>query len=89
MKDGSIYTEVNKGMYGLPHAGLLANEIIEKRINKHSYRQSKLVPGLWKHDWRPIQFMLVVDDFRVKYVGKEHGIHLKMALEENFKVTNK
>ena len=49
-KDGSIYIEASRGMYGLPQAGLLANELLEKRLNKHGYRQSKLVPGLWKHD---------------------------------------
>ena len=52
-------------MYGLPQAGLLANELLEKRLNKYGYYQSKLVPGLWTHEWRPIQFTLVVDDFGV------------------------
>ena len=60
-KNGSIYIRAKQGMYGLPQAGLLANELLEKRLNKHGYRQSKLVPGLWKHDTRPIQFTLVVD----------------------------
>ena len=46
------------------------------------------MPGLWKHDWRPIQFTLVVDDFGVKYVGKEHALHLQQTLEEHYKVTN-
>ena len=49
--DGSIYIVANKGMYGLPQAGLLANELLEKRLNKNGYHQSKLVPGLWKHEW--------------------------------------
>jgi hypothetical protein len=31
--DGSIYIEANKGMYELPQAGLLANELLEKRLN--------------------------------------------------------
>ena len=44
--DGNIYIKATKGMYGLPHAGLLANKQLEKRLNKHSYWQSKLVPGL-------------------------------------------
>ena len=70
-------------MYGLPQAGLLANELLEKRLNKRGYHQSKLVPGLWKHKWRPIQFTLVVDDFGVKYFGKEHALHLKSTLEDN------
>ena len=45
--DGMIYIEANRGMYGLPQAGLLANELLEKRLNKRGYHQSKLVPGLW------------------------------------------
>jgi hypothetical protein len=49
-QDGLIYIQANKGMYGLPQSGLLANELFEQRLNTHGYRQSKLVPGLWKHD---------------------------------------
>ena len=32
--DGYIYVEVRKGMYGLPQAGILAQELLEKRLNK-------------------------------------------------------
>ena len=74
-------------MYSLPQSGLLANELLEQRLNKCGYRQSKLVPGLWKHDWRPVQFTLVVDDFGVKYVGKEHALHLKQTLTADYAVT--
>jgi hypothetical protein len=73
--NGSIYIRAKQGMYRL--AGLLANELLEKRLNKHGYHQSKLVPGLWKHNTRPMQFTLVVDDFGVKYVGVERANHLK------------
>ena len=68
-------------MYGLLQAGLLANEILEKRLNKRGYQQIKFVPGLWTHDCRPVQFILVVDNFRVKYVGEEHALHLKHTIE--------
>ena len=85
--DGTIYVLVRLGMYGLPQAGLLANELLEKRLNSHGYRQSPLVPGLWSHEWRPIQFTLVVDDFGVKYVGEEHPQHLLKVLQEHYKVT--
>ena len=74
-------------MYGLPQSGLLANELLEEQLNKHGYQQRKLVPGLWKHKWQPIQFTLVVDDLGIKYVGKEHALHLKQTLKENYKVT--
>jgi hypothetical protein len=86
-KNRSIYIRAKCGMYSLPQAGLLANELLKKFLNKHGYRQSKLVPGLWKHDTRPIQFTLVVDDFGVKYIGKEHAQHLKNALKEHYKLT--
>ena len=70
-KDESVYLEVSKGIYGLPRAGLLAQELIKDRLAEHGYYQSKIVPGLWKHETRPIVFTLVVDDFGVKYVNKE------------------
>ena len=82
-----VYTIANHGMYGLPHSGLIANELLRKRLNKRSYQQNKLVPGLWKHEWLTIQFTLVVDDFGLKYVEEEHALHLKQTLEENYKVT--
>ena len=81
-----VYIKNFKGMYGLPQAGLLANELLEKRLNKYGYYQSKLVPGLWTHEWRPIQFTLVVDDFGVKYVGKEHAQHLCTVLQKYTKL---
>ena len=30
--DGSVYIAANCGMYGLPHAGILANELLEIRL---------------------------------------------------------
>ncbi len=74
-------------MYGLPQAGLLANNILAKCLNKHGYQQSKLVPVLWKHNTQPIQSTLVVDDSRVKYIDKEQTQLLKNALKEHYKLT--
>jgi hypothetical protein len=79
-KDGSIYVLVWIGMYGLLQAGLLANQLLEKCLKKHSYCQSKLVPGLWTHEWHPIHFTLVAVDFGVKYCGTEHPQHLLKVL---------
>jgi len=42
--DNCIYIKIVLGMYGLPHAGLIANQLLEQRLNKHGYRQSTLVP---------------------------------------------
>ncbi|KAK1740971.1 hypothetical protein QTG54_008223 [Skeletonema marinoi] len=83
---GYIYVKATKGMYGLPQAGLLANELLEKRLNEAGYYQSKLVPGLWSHEWRPIRFSLVVDDFGVMYQGREHAEHLESVLKLHYPV---
>ena len=39
---GMVYIQANRGMYGLPQSGLLANELLEKQLNKGGYHQSKL-----------------------------------------------
>ena len=85
--DNNVYIKSTKGMYVLPHAGLLTNKQLEKSLNKHGYWQRKLVPGLWKHKTRPIQFTLVVDDFGVKYTRQEDVDHLKTVLECDYTVT--
>ena len=36
-KNGSIYIRAKREMYGLPQAGLLANKLRKKRLNKHGY----------------------------------------------------
>ena len=64
--NGTVYIVDNYGMYGLPQSGILANKILEKRLNKRGNHQIKLFPGLWKHEWRPLQFTLVVENFGVK-----------------------
>jgi len=74
-------------MYGLPQAGLLAQKLLEKRLGLHRYTQSKYTPGFWSHETRPISFSLVVDDFGVKYVGKEHADHLIAVLKEHYEIT--
>jgi hypothetical protein len=86
-KDGSVYIVANRGMYSLPQSGLLASEFLETRLNKQCYHQSKFVPGLWTHEWRPVQFTLVVDTSGVKSVGEEHAMHLKKTIQEHYTVT--
>ncbi|KAL7551824.1 hypothetical protein ACHAWF_015016 [Thalassiosira exigua] len=86
-KDGFVFVAVKRGMYGLPQAGILAQELLEKRLAKHGYHQSKITPGLWTHEWRPICFTLVVDDFGVKYVGREHAEHLVGVVKEHYDLT--
>ena len=67
MEDGYVYCEIRKGMYGLPQAGIIAQELLQERLAKVEYHQSQIIPGLWTHKTRDICFTLVVDDFAIKY----------------------
>ncbi len=62
--------KLNKGMYGLPHAGLLAKKLLTHHLAKYGYYQAVHTPELWKHTWCTIQFVLVKDDFGIKYMDK-------------------
>jgi hypothetical protein len=44
--DGYIYCKIQKGMYGIPQAGIIAQHLLEKRLRQHGYHQSKTTPGL-------------------------------------------
>ena len=61
-------------------AGCMDYQQLEKRLNKRGYRQSKLVTGLWKQNWRPVQLTIVEDNFGFNYVGKGHALHLKQTI---------
>ena len=67
-----MYVEIRKGIYGLPQAGMLAHKKLSKHLLDADFYASEHTPGLWQHRTRPIQFSLVVDDFGVKYVGKQN-----------------
>jgi hypothetical protein len=82
--DGYVHCEIQKGMYGLPQAGIIAQELLAKQLKEHGYSQSKTTPGLWKHEWQPITFSLVVDGFGVKYVGEEHTQHLLQTIQKYY-----
>jgi hypothetical protein len=85
--DGWVYIEIRKGMYGLKQAGLLINQLLQTRLAPFGYYPARHTPGIWLHHTRPISFTLVVDDFAVKYVGKQHAEHLRNALLKTYELT--
>ena len=76
-----IYMEIQWGMYGLPQVGIIANQLLTKNLKLEGYYQCHHTPGLWHHKWRPILFSLIVDDFRIKYIRKQHVDHLINSIE--------
>jgi hypothetical protein len=82
--DGMVHIEMRKkAVWGLPQAGILANKKLRQELEPHGYHEHENTPGLWYHKTRPISFTLVVDDFGVKYVGKEHADHLIACLKKS------
>jgi hypothetical protein len=84
--DGWIYIEIRKGMYSLPQASILANNLLEQRLSARGYYQCQHTPGLWRHMWRDITFCLVVDNFGTKLIDIANFHHLKTALKEYYGV---
>ena len=72
--------DILRGCYGLKKSGKLANELLRMRLKKAEYYEAVTTSGLWCHEWCPIQFVLIVDDFGIEYVGKHHALHLLAIL---------
>jgi hypothetical protein len=87
-QDGKVYIEIQKGMYGLPQAGILANELLQRNLAKDGYRPTQHTHGLWTQDNCPISFSLVVDDHGVKYVGCEHAEHLMACIKKKYNISS-
>jgi hypothetical protein len=86
-EDGCVYCKIQKGMYGLPQAGIIAQDLLQAHLAKVGYHQSKIIPGLWIHKTRKTCFMLVVDDFAIKYTSMEDVQHLIDALKQDYTIT--
>jgi len=52
--NGFIYLDIQKTSYGLPQAGILANKLLQKRLDPHGYYEVAHTPGLWRHTTRPV-----------------------------------
>jgi hypothetical protein len=78
--DGYIYMKICKGMYGLLQASILANKLLKERLARHGYFEQPHTPRSWKHVTRPVWFNLCVNNFGIKYIGREHLKHLYDAL---------
>ena len=83
---GHVWIKIIRTMYGLPQAGILSNKLLRKRLAQDGYFELPHTPGLWKHVCRPVWFTLVVDDFGVKYIGRENAEHLMGALCKHYEV---
>jgi hypothetical protein len=73
-------------MYGLPQAGLLAQQRLITHLNQHGYLQTHTT-CLFRHKSNGTTFSLVVDDFGVKYTDKAGADHLITTLQALYTIT--
>ena len=69
-------------MPGLKQAVRIDNDRIEAHISHFVLAPVPRTPALWKHTTKPITLSLVVDNFGVRYVGKENSNYLIQSLQK-------
>ena len=86
-RNGTVMTKVKSVLYGLPQAGKISQDHLILILHQHGYHQAKTTPCLFKHETRDIQFVLVVDDFGIKYKKEEDLNHLISTLKRQYELT--
>jgi hypothetical protein len=87
VEGNAVIVEVNKGIYGLPQAGRLAQDRLIEHLATHGYHQAANTPCLFTHESNSVTFALVVDDFGIKYKKEADADHLLRALRELYIMT--
>ena len=85
--NGFLVGKFSQVMYGLPQALILSNKCLIKHLSKSHYIPSNHTPGLLTHPTQPVTFVLTVNDFFIKYEGKEHSDHLVNAIQDLYTCT--
>ncbi len=62
-------------------------EQLEKRLERHGYKQIKIIPGYCTHTWQPISFTLFVENVGVKYTCRKDAKDLLAILRNNYELS--
>lgn len=80
------FIETIKGMYIIPQAGILANQLLELWLARYGHYEVPHTPGLSKNLLQSIQFTLVVGDFCIKCTNKNNDDHIFNVVKNHKKV---
>ena len=78
--EGYVYIEIQKGMYGIKEADIIAFQALVTHLAPYGYYPVKHTPGLWRHKTSSLIFTLAVDNFGIKCFDKSHANHLFHAI---------
>ena len=85
-KDGFVYVDIRKGVYGQKQAARIAFDHLVKLLKPHGYYPLRSNPGIWGHETLPTKFTLCVDDFGINYTNPDHAHHLVDNLKKYYTV---
>ena len=86
-RDGFVLARIDKGIYGLPQAGILARQRLVAHLGQGGFYPCPSTPSLFRHTERDIAFTLVVDDFGIKYKSRQDAEHLISLLQSLYTIT--
>ena len=87
VRNGYVLCEICCGMYSLPQSGIIAYEQLLQVLSPFLYAPARHTPGLWRHMTLKITFSLCIDNFGIKYIGRQHVDHLLAALKDKYEAT--
>ena len=73
-------------MPGLKQAGRISIDQLKAHLSQFGFAPVPRTQALWKNDTKPIFLSLVVDNFGVKYIGKENADHLIQSLQKLYTI---
>ena len=82
-----ILMKVCKTIYGLKNAGALSKRKLDNILSAGGYSEDPNVPCVYTHATNGVTFVLVVDDFCIKYTTSAGRDHLRQTLEQAYEVT--
>jgi hypothetical protein len=62
--------------------------LLQQWLALDGYRPTEHTHGLWKHETRPVWFLLVVDDSGIKYIGRDNADHLMAAIKKKYDISS-
>ena len=86
-KNGRILVRMRTAVYGLPQAGRIAQDHLIALLTKNDFIQCPHTPLLFRHAVRPIHFVLVVDDFLIKWKARADLDYLLAVLRTAYPIT--
>ena len=85
-KDGFVYVDIRKGMYGIKQAAHITFDRFVKILKHHGYYPLRS-NVIWCDENLPKKFALCVDDFGIEYTNTDHAHHLVNTLQKYYKIS--